>query len=111
MHVSLRKLSEAPNARCKSALWREFTPGAEGDGRESLPVAYELEGELLAPITLGCPMRIFRTKRNGVEVDGMFTSSPVQAMDAGWVRTENSLYRVRAIVPPVGATTFNEDER
>lgn len=99
MHVNLRKICEAPEAPYPAAAWTGFTPGQLGNGNESLPVAYELEGELLVPVTVGQPLLIRRTTRNGVICEGQFTSSPVREFGVDWIRTENSLYRVRIISP------------
>lgn len=99
MPVVLRKICEAPEARFPAADWSDFAPGAPGPGYLSVPIAYELVGDLCEPLTVGCQIRIFRTVRNGVVHAGKFVSSPVQEIGTGWVRTENSVYQFH-ILPP-----------
>jgi len=97
IRLRVRKICEAPLAIYPAAGWDGFIPGRLGRVDESLPVAYELDGKLLAPLTLGQPIRIRRTARNGVICDGDFTSSPVQEIGTDWVRTENSVYLLRIL--------------
>jgi hypothetical protein len=72
---------------------------------ESLPVAYELEGELLAPVVVGYPLVIQRTVRNGVVCEGQFTSSPVREIGPDWVRTDNSVYQVKVMADELTETS------
>ncbi|MDO8539239.1 MAG: hypothetical protein Q7S40_02275 [Opitutaceae bacterium] len=68
---------------------------ATPDGK-SLPVDYELEGTLLAPVRLGQQLVVFRHNRNGVAALGIFCSSPVEEI---MVVTGNSVYRLTAAGP------------
>ena len=63
---------------------------------KSLPVDYELEGTLLAPVRLGQQLVVFRHNRNGVAALGLFCSSPVEEI---MVVTGNSVYRLTAASP------------
>src|SRR5438045_2838487 len=84
MQVKFRKLREAADAPCPAAKWESFVPGRESPGDVSLPDAYELEGELLAPLAVGQPILVHRASRNGVAVEGLFTSTPVKEIGNGW---------------------------
>ena len=94
MHVRIRKVAEAPNARCKAAPWADHVPGAVNHHGKSLPLGYELEGELTQPLVVGGPLVVRRTHRNGVEFRGVFTTSPIAAIETNQVWTQNSVYLV-----------------
>jgi hypothetical protein len=108
--VLIRKLAatEAPMARTPSD--DAYTPGTINPGL-SLPVAYEIEGELLRDVVIGEVMTAFRRKRNGVETPGIFESTPVVSIERGEdqsiVRTANSVYVVIPLSPDAGESRFN----
>ena len=73
----------------------KYVPGTDQTLKEhkSLPVQYEIEGELLENIEVGKSVQVFRTKRNGIEVGGMFTTSPVTSVNEKEFTTANSKYQ------------------
>jgi hypothetical protein len=95
--VRLRKLAESPAPFFPAAEWESFTPGQAGPAQASLPVGYELEGELLLPLAVGEPIYIRRIVRCGVRVAGIFVSSPVTAILPNRIITLNSVYEVKRI--------------
>ena len=91
--VRVSKIATANNPVSEPCAWEDWVAGS-ADNVGSLPIDYELRGFLLQPVTVGCPMVILRTERNGVEVLGMFESTPVCAIADGVVETFNSRYLV-----------------
>jgi hypothetical protein len=63
----------------------------QGDSH-SIPVEYNLEGILSFPIEVGESVIVQRTKRNGVEAYGMFSTSRVTEVGDKYFKTRNSLY-------------------
>ena len=94
MWVKIKKISEAPGAPYQAAPWLDYVPGGANHFGKSLPVDYELEGELGSPLIVGAPLVVRRTRRNGVPVRGEFRSSPIVVVESNQVRTENSVYRI-----------------
>lgn len=92
MPVRITKTAGIPNPLVRTGSWEEFRPGYENE--TSLPVDYEITGELLTPIVPGRPVRCWRDSRNGVMADGLFTSTIVFEV---LVRTWNSEYRITAV--------------
>ena len=60
----------------------------------SVPVDYTVEGTLMYPIEVGKTVLVDRTKRNGVEVNGLFRSSSVTKITKTGFHTLNSRYKV-----------------
>ncbi len=76
---------------------------APGDpnNRGSLPVDYEFQGILLAPVRVGGQIHVYRTWRNGVKADGFYESTPIVSILEGFmVETFNSIYLVIKITVP-----------
>ncbi len=92
--VRLVKLAETPDLESPAAEWESYVPGEPGEGTAPLPVNYELEGELTAPIVVGRQICILRRIRCGVAVGGLFLSSEVVLIEEGMVATLNSVYRI-----------------
>jgi hypothetical protein len=65
--------------------------------RGNLLWATKLLSYLRGPIEVGKPVVIDRTSRNGVEVSGLFESSPVVAILDGGFETENSVYQLEVV--------------
>ena len=97
--IHLRKLAVAPDALLPAAAWSEIKLGQLGPSGQSLPVAYEIEGELLAPIVVGSSITVRRTVRNGERVEGLFISSPVTAILGDRILTSNSVYKITTLPP------------
>lgn len=71
----------------------DHIPGQSQPIGFSIPVDYSIEGELLnEPIEVGKIVNVLRTKRNGVEELGKFTTSPVVSFTDNTIRTKNSIY-------------------
>lgn len=69
-----------------------------------LPEGYTIEGFCFKQPKLGEPLQILRTKRQGIERLGIFTSSPIQGIE--WkgstpeqlkLRTQNSVYTLTVV--------------
>jgi len=63
----------------------------------SLPVEYEMVGILRDKVTIGKPVKLFRIIRNGVRINGRFSSSAVVAIVENYFTTLNSVYLVKAL--------------
>jgi hypothetical protein len=94
-HVVIKKVGELADAKVKAASWDKHVPGA--DSALSLPVEYIVEGILMNDIVCGEPVRMDRTKRNGIEMLGFFVTSPVTGIDGDTFKTLNSLYHVESV--------------
>lgn len=98
--VRITKLSECENPKYKSAAWDGYALGID-NGDVSLPIEYQIEGELLSEIKEGRGIKVERTSRNGIQSFGYFTSSAVSEVtekDGGkLVKTGNSVYFVEEI--------------
>ena len=92
--VRISKVSSVKNPVAESGSWENWIPGSlENTG--SLPVDYELEGVLLAPLIVGGRIQAYRTSRNGIKADGLFESTAIVRIRKGsLVETINSVYRV-----------------
>ena len=103
--VRVTKLGPVDSPDIQTAKPEEYVHGEANP--KSPPTGYWLEGELMSPITVGKPICVWRTIRNGVRVDGLFTSSrvvhitavydatrPTLAPTQEFVYTHNSIYRV-----------------
>lgn len=88
--MTIVKLGEADAARVRAGNWASYVAGSP-DNDTSLPVDYELDGFFLEPLIPGFAMRVYRIRRNGLEVPGLFTTSRIVRLLAV---TENSVYRI-----------------
>ena len=70
----------------------EHIMGKPNDNYSSIPIEYNLEGYLLYEIEVGKNVIVERTKRNGEEVCGMFTTSRVTEVGNNYFKTQNSVY-------------------
>lgn len=64
---------------------------------DALPESYFLVGYLMGPIRVGQIIDVWRVMRNGVEIQGHFTSSPVVKIEGDLVHTRNSIWRVEVL--------------
>ena len=80
------------------------TPSKEGyaygqiNHNVSLPKGYIAEGTLMEDVVEGKPVFILRSSRNGVEIAGLFNTTPVVKIDGNKVYTKNSVYEITEIV-------------
>lgn len=98
MKIKLTKISECNNPVVKASSKKSFKPG-EDNGDVSLPVDYNLTGWTMRPIIIGKTMAVLRDTRNGVECEGIFTSSIVKEIKDNLITTQNSIYKIEYIKP------------
>jgi hypothetical protein len=97
-------------ARCKTPVvepgsWEDWIVGSENNA--SLPVDYEMKGFLMEPVLVGGQIRLYRTHRNGIEVEGHFVSTLIVSITgSSIVETFNSIY----LVVPVKVFKNKEEE-
>lgn len=91
-HVVIRKIASSRCPRVPAAP-RQSDQEAN-DPTRSLPVDYEMEGHLLAPLAVGGTIRLQRIRRNQVQAAGQFESSGIVAIREPFVETRNSIYLV-----------------
>lgn len=63
----------------------------------ALPIPYTVEGSLLSQIRPNIRIVMLRTKRNDVERDGIFTSSPIKRIEGDKIYTENSVWQIEVL--------------
>lgn len=71
-----------------------YIPGTGNNLTEnkSIPIEYEIEGTLLSPFEIGLGVNVLRTKRNGVEAEGVFQTTAVTEITENTFKTKNSIY-------------------
>ena len=98
-YVRLTKLAAAPGGLPPETMDERVCGGHTTPGK-SIPIGYTVEGYASDPIEPGSCVCMYRRKRNGVVVDGLFQTSCVKHLtDEGFV-TENSVYRVDELPDP-----------
>jgi hypothetical protein len=92
MRIKIKKISAVPGgALARKAADHVTGLGNHGDGM-SLPVEYEIEGELASPIEVGKSVLVFKDRRNGQKADGIFQTTKVLEVSPEGFRTRNSVY-------------------
>ncbi len=89
--IYIEKLAEVSGglpARSKE----EYIDGQYQGDSHSIPVEYNLEGNLVYDIEVGHVVIVERTKRNGVDAYGMFNTSTVTEVGNNYFKTKNSVY-------------------
>ena len=94
--VIVRKIDRCKSPVCEPGDFATWNFGGD-NGHLSLPVKYEMEGTLLAPLQVGGNIKLHRTRRNDVVAEGAFTSSPIMRIEGDLVETYNSLYRITTV--------------
>ena len=89
--IYIEKLAEVPGGLPAIKMEEHIAGECQGDNY-SIPVEYNLEGSLIYDIEVGKNVIVERTKRNGEEVCGMFTTSRVTEVGASYFKTQNSVY-------------------
>lgn len=89
--VHLKKIGPCENPKAPTLDWSGYPIGV-GSGTVSLPTGYELSGYMIRPPKIGSSLIIVRISRNGVEVPGLFRSSPVTGISGEFIHTTNSIY-------------------
>ena len=89
--IYIEKLAEVPGG-LPARNMDEHIMGEPNNNYSSIPIEYNLEGELSYDIEVGKPVVVGRTKRNGVEAYGVFTTSRVTEVGDKYFKTQNSVY-------------------
>jgi len=89
--IYIEKLAEVPGG-LPARNMDEHIMGKPNDNYSSIPIEYNLEGVLSYDIEVGKPVVVGRTKRNGVDAYGMFTTSRVTEVGDNYFKTKNSVY-------------------
>lgn len=92
-YIRLSKIAAMPGG-LPAAEPGEYKPGSGGVKGKSMPIEYTVEGFIEAPIHVGARLVVDRRVRNGVRVDGFFSTSTVTAVGPNHIETENSVYRM-----------------
>ena len=90
-NIYIEKLAEVPGGLPAIKMEEHIAGESQGDNY-SIPVEYNLEGSLIYDIEVGKNVIVERTKRNGEEVCGMFTTSRVTEVGDKYFKTQNSVY-------------------
>ncbi len=89
--IYIEKLAEVPGGLPALKMEEHIAGESQGDNY-SIPVEYNLEGSLIYDIEVGKNVIVDRTKRNGEEVCGLFTTSRVTEVGDNYFKTKNSVY-------------------
>jgi len=89
--IYIEKLAEVSGGLPARSKEEHIDGQYQGDSH-SIPVEYNLEGVLSYDIEVGKPVVVGRTKRNGVEAYGVFTTSRVTEVGDKYFKTKNSVY-------------------
>ena len=89
--IYIEKLAEVPGG-LPARNMDEHIMGKPNDNYSSIPIEYNLDGVLSYDIEVGKPVVVGRTKRNGVEAYGVFTTSRVTDVGDNYFKTKNSVY-------------------
>ena len=89
--IYIEKLAEVSDGLPARSMEEHIDGQYQGDSH-SIPVEYNLEGELIYDIEVGKQVVVGRTKRNGVEAYGVFSTSTVTEVGDNYFKTKNSVY-------------------
>ena len=89
--IYIEKLSEVEGG-LPAIKTRDHIAGQPQGDNYSIPIQYNLEGSLIYDIEVGKSVIVERTKRNGVEVCGVFSTSRVTEVGVNYFKTQNSVY-------------------
>ena len=89
--IYIEKLAEVKGGLPARSM-DEHIMGKSNDYHTSIPVEYNLEGSLIYDIEVGESVIVERSKRNGVSVYGMFSTSRVTEVGDKYFKTQNSVY-------------------
>jgi hypothetical protein len=94
--IYIEKLAEVPGGLPAIKMEEHIAGESQGDNY-SIPVEYNLEGNLMYDIEVDKSVIVERTKRNGVEAYGMFTTSRVTEIGDNYFKTQNSVYSYKLL--------------
>ena len=90
--IYIEKLAEVPGGLPARSMEEHIMGKPNYDNYSSIPIEYNLEGVLSYDIEVGKPVVVGRTKRNGVEAYGVFSTSRVTEVGNNYFKTQNSVY-------------------
>ena len=90
--IYIEKLAEVPGGLPARSMDEHIMGKPNYDNYSSIPIEYNLEGILSFPIQVGEGVVVQRTKRNGVEAYGIFSTSRVTEVGNNYFKTQNSVY-------------------
>ena len=90
--IYIEKLAEVPGGLPARNMDEHIMGKPNYDNYSSIPIEYNLEGVLSYDIEVGKPVVVGRTKRNGVEAYGVFSTSRVTEVGNNYFKTMNSVY-------------------
>ena len=90
--IYIEKLAEVPGGLPARNMDEHIMGEPPTDNYNSIPIEYNLDGVLSYDIEVGKPVVVGRTKRNGVEAYGVFTTSRVTEVGDKYFKTQNSVY-------------------
>ena len=90
--IYIEKLAEVPGGLPARSMDEHIMGKPNYDNYSSIPIEYNLEGVLSYDIEVGKPVVVGRTKRNGVEAYGVFSTSTVTEVGNNYFKTQNSVY-------------------
>lgn len=64
---------------------------------QALPIDYENEGVLMSQIRPNICIVMERSKRNGIEVPGIFQTSKIKKIEGDLIYTENSVWKIEVL--------------
>jgi hypothetical protein len=99
MKVKITKIEPVDNPVVITPLEKDYICGQVQKEDVSVFNGYTVIGTLVYPIEIGRPVKLLRENRNGVEIEGIFTTSIVKNISAYseetlFFTTDNSLYRI-----------------
>lgn len=94
--VKITKIATVESPQVPTPEFNNFVPGIDNDG-VSLPIDYTVEGYLQNDVEIGKSVIMLRTKRNGVECPGLFTTSEVRELTSYGFNTLNSKYAIETL--------------
>ena len=65
--------------------------------KEGYDEGYFVLGRYASPPEVGKVFNVWRYNRNGVEVDGLFSTSPIVSIEGNLIQTKNSTYKIEPI--------------
>ena len=90
--IYIEKLAEVPGGLPARSMDEHIMGKPNYDNYSSIPIEYNLEGVLSYDIEVGKSVVVGRTKRNGVEAYGVFSTSRVTEVGNNYFKTKNSVY-------------------
>jgi hypothetical protein len=91
-NIYIEKLAEVPGGLPARSMDEHIMGKPNYDNYSSIPIEYNLEGVLSYDIEVGKSVVVGRTKRNGVESYGVFSTSRVTEVGNNYFKTQNSVY-------------------